>query len=142
MSDVKLSDLKIIESPKGSVFHALKKSDSTYKSFGEAYLSSVDFQQIKGWKKHNEMTLNLIVISGQIRFVIYDEKAIAEKAFREFRLSRKSSEQYKRLTVPPGLWMAFQGLEKDENLLLNIADIEHDPKESINKEISEIKYEW
>lgn len=142
MADVILSDLKIIENPKGRVFHALKKSDPTFVNFGEAYFSSVNFQEIKGWKKHLEMTLNLIVISGEVRFVIYDEAAAKEKQFKEFCLSRQSREQYKRLTVTPGLWMAFQGLDKGENLILNIADIEHDPKESVNKELSEIRYEW
>lgn len=142
MSKVMVSDLKIIENPKGRVFHAFKKNDLAFKTFGEAYLSSVNFQDIKGWKKHTRMTLNLIVITGEIRFVIYDETSSAGRQFSEYRLSRDSQEQYKRLTVPPGVWMAFQGLSKGENLLLNIADIEHDPLESIDKEIKELVYEW
>ncbi len=142
MAEIMLSDLKIIENPKGRVFHALKKSDKSFVNFGEAYFSSVNFQEIKGWKKHFEMTLNLIVVSGEVRFVVYDEAAAKGNQFKEFRLSRQSSEQYKRLTVAPGLWMAFQGLDKGENLILNLADIEHDPTESVNKELSEISYEW
>lgn len=142
MSKVMVSDLKIIENPKGRVFHAFKKNDLAFKNFGEAYLSSVNFQDIKGWKKHTKMTLNLIVITGEIRFVIYDETSSVGRQFSEYRLSRDSQEQYKRLTVPPGVWMAFQGLSKGENLLLNIADIEHDPLESIDKEIKELVYEW
>lgn len=142
MSNVLISDLKIIENPKGRLFHALKKSDVAFKSFGEAYLTSVNFKDIKGWKKHTKMTLNLIVITGEIRFVLYDESSSAGRQFSEFRLSRDSQEQYKRLTVPPGVWMAFQGLSKCENLLLNIADIVHDPLESIDKEINELVYEW
>jgi dTDP-4-dehydrorhamnose 3,5-epimerase len=139
MSEVKLSDLKIIENPKGRLFHALKKSDESFKNFGEAYFSSVNYQEIKGWKKHLSMTLNLVVIAGVVRFVVYDNN---KKTFQEFILSRNSKEQYKRLTIPSGFWMAFQGLTEGENLLLNIADIEHEPSESINKEIHEIKYEW
>jgi dTDP-4-dehydrorhamnose 3,5-epimerase len=99
----------------------------------------VNYQDIKGWKKHLRMTLNLVVITGVVRFVVYDEN---KKTFQEFILSRNSKEQYKRLTVPPGFWMAFQGQTEGENLLLNIADIEHEPTESINKEINEFKYEW
>lgn len=139
MNQVSVSDLKIIENPKGRVFHALKRSDSSFKNFGEAYLSSVNFQQVKGWKKHTKMTLNLVVIVGKIRFIVYDE---SKNQFQKFELSRSSSEHYKRITVPPGLWVAFQGLDKGENLLLNIADIEHDPNESQNKDISEISYAW
>lgn len=137
-----LNDLKIIATPKGRVFHALKKSEASFKNFGEAYFSEVNFKEVKGWKKHTQMTLNLMAISGEVRFVVYDETAQAGNQFKEFRLSRNSAEKYKRLTVPPGLWVAFQGLDKSENLILNIADIEHDPKESVNKELSEIPYEW
>lgn len=136
MDEVILSDLKTIENPKGNIYHALKKSDVSFKNFGEAYFSSVNFNDIKGWKKHTKMNLNLIVIAGEVRFVVYDEKKLK---FSEFKLSRKN---YKRLTVPPGLWVAFQGLSLSENLLLNIADIEHDPSESVNKDLGEIKYEW
>ena len=136
MKEVVLSDLKVIETAKGNVYHALKKSDVTFKNFGEAYFSSVNFNEIKGWKKHTKMTLNLVVVVGEVRLVIYDEKTLKSV---EYRLSRKN---YKRLTVPPGLWMAFQGLGASENLLLNIADIEHDPSESVNKDLGEITYEW
>jgi len=48
---------------------------------------------------------------------------------------------YQRLTIKPNVWMAFRG--KDEyNILLNIANIEHDLNEAIKKDLSEIKYEW
>jgi dTDP-4-dehydrorhamnose 3,5-epimerase len=136
MSEVQLSDLKIISHPQGDLYHAFKKSDLTFKSFGEAYFSSVNFNEVKGWKKHTQMTLNLVVIVGEMRFVIYDE---TKKSFSEHRLSRGN---YKRLTVPPGFWMAFQGVTKGENLLLNIADIEHNPNESVNKNLKEIAYGW
>jgi dTDP-4-dehydrorhamnose 3,5-epimerase len=47
-----------------------------------------------------------------------------------------------RLTVPPGLWMAFQGLDNTSSMLLNIADIKHEPDETDRKNINEIKYNW
>ena len=81
------------------------------------------------------MILNIIVISGEIDFVVYDEKT---KDFFNVRISRNN---YQRLTVEAGLWMAFRGLA-EENLLLNIASIEHDSSEATNKELSEISYEW
>lgn len=136
MSEVQLTDLKIISHPKGDLYHALKKSDSGFKNFGEAYFSSVKPGEIKGWKKHTQMTLNLIVILGEIQFVVFDEKT---KKYQNYILSRKN---YKRLTIPPGFWVAFKGLSQSENLLLNVADIEHQPTESMNMELHEISYEW
>lgn len=135
MDGVILTPLKQIHNPKGDVFHAMKKSDSGFDSFGEAYFSTIHKGDIKGWKKHTLMTLNLIVPIGEIEFVVYDEKK------NEFFNVKLSHNNYQRLTVKPNLWLAFRGL-CDHNLLLNLASIEHDPSEAISVEIHSISYSW
>ena len=134
-SQLIITPLKQIHHPKGDIYHVIKKSDRGFEGFGEAYFSTIKKDEIKGWKQHTKMTLNLVVPVGEIEFVIYDEKA------REFFNIILSQKNYKRLTVKPGLWMAFRGME-EFNMLLNIASIEHDPKESNTKELKEINYEW
>ncbi len=141
MNGVKLSDLSIINHPKGDIFHALKKSDYGFNKFGEAYFSSIKYQEIKGWKKHNLMTLNLIVPCGNIRVVLMDcRKSGINKPDQESFIIGESN--YKRLTVPPKIHVAFQGLSKEMNILLNIADIEHDPNESVNLPLDSFYYNW
>lgn len=135
MDGVILTPLKQIYHPKGDIFHAMKKSDIGFDGFGEAYFSTINQNDIKGWKKHTKMTLNIVVPVGNIEFVVYDEKT------KEFFSTKLSHNNYQRLTVKSGLWMAFKGLEK-YNMLLNLASIEHDPNEAINIGIEEIKYEW
>ena len=49
---------------------------------------------------------------------------------------------YKRLTVPPGLWLAFKGKGNQSNLILNIASIEHDSEEIERKPLEQINYNW
>lgn len=141
MKGVTITPLKVIEGEKGKVMHALKASEPGYVSFGEAYFSSVDHKQVKGWKKHKKMTLNLVVPVGEIKFVIFDdrEQSSTNNQFFEINVSEKN---YCRLTIQPGLWVGFQGQAGGLNLLLNIADIIHDPLESENKALEEIKYEW
>ena len=39
-------------------------------------------------------------------------------------------QHYQRLTVPPGIWVAFSGEGPGENIVLNIASIPHDPVEA------------
>jgi dTDP-4-dehydrorhamnose 3,5-epimerase len=87
------------------------------------------------------MTLNLIVPIGEIKFVMHDdrENSITKGKFFEIILSPNN---YKRLTIPPNIWMGFQGRGIGLNLLLNIADIEHDPNEAIRAELSNITYSW
>ncbi|MDX4069029.1 WxcM-like domain-containing protein [Aliarcobacter skirrowii] len=135
MDGVILTPLKQIYHPKGDIFHAMKKSDIGFDSFGEAYFSTINQNDIKGWKKHIKMTLNIVVPVGNIEFVVYDENS------KEFFSTKLSDNNYQRLTVKAGLWMAFKGLDK-YNMLLNLASIEHDPNEAINIGIEEIKYEW
>ena len=135
MDKVILTALQQIHNPKGNVFHAMKKSDEGFYSFGEAYFSIIHQGDIKGWKQHKKMILNLIVPEGEIQFVLYNEKN------KEFFTVTLSPENYKRLTVKPGVWMAFKGI-KDKNILLNLASIEHNPEEVVSLDLDRINYEW
>jgi len=40
------------------------------------------------------------------------------------------------------VWMGFQGLSSEKSMLLNIANIEHDPGEVDRLEIDKINYNW
>lgn len=136
-----LTPLKQIIHPKGDIYHAMKKSDEGFKSFGEAYFSTVYKDDIKGWKKHTKMVLNLIVPIGAIEFVIYDDRMGSSTRGKFYRVLL-SQKNYQRLTIPSGVWVAFKGISSDINMLLNLASIEHDPSESININFDEINYEW
>ncbi len=140
---VVVTPLKIIEAPTGDIYHVLKNHDKSFSTFGEAYFSSVGEQEIKGWKKHKKMTLNIVVPVGEIRFVLYDNRpeSLTSGRFLSLNISKSN---YCRLTVPPGIWMGFQGIGKEINLLLNIASIPHDPEEADNLPIinNVFEYDW
>jgi dTDP-4-dehydrorhamnose 3,5-epimerase len=130
ISGVEITPLKIIPGENGRVMHGMKATEPSFQGFGEAYFSSVNNEVIKGWKRHARMTLNLVVPVGAIRFVIYDDRvgSNTNMTFNEVVLGPEV--QYARLTVAPGLWMAFQGRTTGLNLLLNLASIPHDPTEA------------
>ena len=80
MDGVILTPLKKITHVKGDIFHAMKKSEKAFSGFGEAYFSSVYQGKIKGWKKHNKMTLNIIVVKGEIdKEMNKEDKALTRK---------------------------------------------------------------
>lgn len=133
MDGVTLTPLKQIKHPKGDIFHAMKASDDGFFGFGEVYFSTVNQGEVKGWKKHTEMTLNLVVVTGEIEFVVYDDNS-----FYSVNLSKNN---YQRLTVEPGLWLAFRGVSV-ENMLLNLASIEHNANESENVDLYDFDYNW
>jgi dTDP-4-dehydrorhamnose 3,5-epimerase len=130
-----LTPLKQIFNPKGDVYHAMKKSDIGFDGFGEAYFSTINQYDIKGWKKHTKMTLNLVVPVGEIEFVVHDNNS------KEFFSVKISQNNYQRLTVKPNLWLAFKGIGIN-NVLLNLSNIEHDSSESENMALIDIQHEW
>ena len=136
-----LTSLKIIDNPLGDVFHAMKSIDNGFSGFEEAYFSTIQSGVIKPWKKHLKMTLNLIVPAGEIRFVLYDDR-LNSKTKEQFMDVSLSLKNYHRLTVPPNVWMAFKGEANQLNLLLNIANMDHDPKEVVRTDLNEIKFQW
>ena len=131
---------KRIANAKGDILRALKCSGNGYVDFGEAYFSFIHPHAIKGWKRHHRVTLNLVVPVGTVRFVIFDDRSgsLTAGIFSEVTLGKGN---HARLTVPPGLWVAFQGLDA-LNLLLNIADEEHDPAEAETAELEAIAFAW
>jgi len=133
MDGVNLTPLRKIEHPKGGIFHAMKRSDSGFYGFGEAYFSTINSGETKGWKKHKEMVLNLIVLVGEVEFVVHDNF--------DFFSVKLSKSNYQRLTVQPGLWVAFKGLSH-KNILLNLASIEHNRKESESVDLNAFNYDW
>ena len=136
-----LSPLKIIENPLGNIFHGMKSSDLGFMGFKEAYFSTINYNQLKPWKKHLKMTLNLIVPVGKIRFVLYDERKNSD-SYRKFLDVSLSEKNYQRLTVPPNVWVSFKGVGNDLNLLLNVANLNHDPNEIIREKIDTFKFNW
>ncbi len=129
--------LSTIPTDGGDVLHGIKKNEETYFGFGEAYFSNIKKGKIKGWKLHKDMTMNLIVPSGTVKFVFFDETFTSHKELTIGRLN------YCRVTVPPKIWFAFQGLDNQyPNLVFNFANLQHDPNEVIRKEINEIFYNW
>ena len=131
-----ITPLKRITTEGGDVLHAIKSSEHNFKSFGEAYFSFIEYNHIKAWKMHSKMTLNLVVPVGNIKFkfVQSDMNAINEIIIGDIN--------YSRITVPPGIWFGFQGLEKPHNLVLNVSNIVHQPDEVERKSLNEIKFDW
>ena len=142
MDGVTLHEEKQITVPKGNIFHAIKSNSEGFCGFGEAYFSQIEQGAIKGWKRHNRYTLNIVVPLGAIRFVIYDDREGSSTygQFEDVVLSAKDN--YKRLTVAPGLWMAFQGVGEGIAMLMDVIPEIHDDSESEKKELSEINFSF
>ena len=136
LNKIKIQRLKIIKITAGNIMRILKKKNLTKGGFGEAYFSKIKFRSIKAWKYHKKMFLNLIVPVGKVKFVFYSEQ---DNRFRVIEIGEK---KYSRITVPPKIWFGFKGIGKSESIILNITNIEHNPKEIIRRKKNQIKFKW
>lgn len=136
--------LSRINTQKGAVWKIIKNSDVGYVNFGEVYISEIIPDVIKGWKRHREATLNLVVVNGTVEFVIYDdrENSLNRGVFTSIIISSGNSEYYSRLCVKPGLWMAFRSLDSRGSLVMNVMDIIHSDNESDIMDLKDISYKW
>lgn len=128
--------LGVFESNGGSVLHGIKKSSPGFNGFGEVYFSFIDAGVIKGWKRHNRMTMNLFVPIGLVQFVFFCN----DDAF--FRVEMIGESNYSRITVPPKIWFAFKGVSSNTSLVCNFSDIEHDPSEVDLADIDTFRFDW
>jgi dTDP-4-dehydrorhamnose 3,5-epimerase len=120
--------LRQIIDERGKVMHMLREDSPVFIRFGEIYFSCTNPGAIKAWHRHKKMTLNYAVLDGEIKFVLYDDRADSKTRGRveEFFLS---SENYCLVTVPPLIWNGFKGIGVKRSIVANCATLPHDPAE-------------
>ncbi len=136
LSGVVLTPLQEFVATEGSVLHALRHTDGSYHGFQEAYFATIKPGQVKAWKRHKRMTLNLVVPVGRVRFIVWCETN-GIRHYQDVTLSRDS---YYRLTVQPLLWIGFQCISTTESLVLNVSNLVHDPSELERLTLSQVPF--
>ena len=139
LSQIVVTPLQQIETIGGDVLHAMKQSDKGFVDFGEAYFSWVSYGAIKAWKLHRQMTMNLVVPVGEVRFVF---RSAGSNGVDEFRVEDIGVKRYSRITVPPGIWFGFQCIQAPQSLVLNIASMAHEANEVERMALSDVNYDW
>ena len=128
------TELKIVPTDGGNVLHGYLKNNPEKIDIHEVYFSTIKKDQIRGWKMHKKMTVNLIVPIGKVKIHLIQDKDNSSDYQRYEEVLSQSP--YFRLCIAPGVWFAFEGLSKFESLICNIADMPHDPKEVVRKDFS------
>jgi dTDP-4-dehydrorhamnose 3,5-epimerase len=125
---VKLTPLKQIFDERGKVMHMLSSNSPDFSTFGEIYFSCTYPGVVKAWHQHKEMTLNYAVISGKIKFVLFDDRPESPTRGQVNELFI-SPENYMLVTVPPLIWNGFKCIGAETAIVANCATIPHDPSE-------------
>ena len=137
LNNIVITQLSTFDVDEGMVMQGIKKNDTGYVGLGEVYFSYINPKAVKAWKKHNRMTLNLVVPLGKVRFVLCD--ALNDG---NYRVEDVGEDNYVRLTVPPGIWFGFQGIALQPSLVTNIADLQHDAAEVERQAVASFDYQW
>ena len=133
---IKIFSLQKVKNKKGEILKAFNKNNLNLNGIKEVYFSWVKNKNVKVWKYHKKMSLNIVVAYGRVKFVFYDEK---RKRFFNITIGENN---YKRLTVSPKIWFGFKGLNSPRSLILNCANQMHKKNEIVRKKINQIKFNW
>lgn len=144
IAGVEVTALRQTVDTRGAVLHMMRCDEPGFSRFGECYFSEILPKVIKAWKLHRLQTQRLAVPVGRVRLVIYDGRKASPTQGQVMELELGRPDAYERVTIPPGLWYGFACISDAPALLVNCADLPHDPTESEMTAInnSEIPYGW
>jgi len=140
---VKVIPLRRIPDERGSVYHMLRCTDPHFVQFGEIYFSKVYPGVVKGWHKHQEMTLNYACVFGGVKLVLFDERQASstEGGLMEVFLG---PDNYSLVIIPPDVWNGFKGMSEPFAIVANCCTHPHDPSRSTRLDPfkNHIPYDW
>ena len=140
---VKLKPLVKIEDDRGKLLHMLRENSDEFKRVGEIYFSFTKSNFTKGWYRHKKNTLNIAVIFGVSKFVLFDarQSSFTYKNICEIKLSL---ENYSLLTIPPMVWYSFKNIGEKEIIIANCTPFVHNEieREKLPINTKRIPYNW
>lgn len=143
INGVVITPLRQIADERGKVMHMLRNDAAHFSAFGEIYFSCVYPGAIKAWHLHKRMILNYAVPHGNIKFVLYDDRA-GSSTKGEIQEIFLGPDNYCLVTVPPLVWNGFKGIGTEAAVVANCASIAHDPEEISRCDPMDgsIPYDW
>lgn len=131
ISDVWVEPLRVISDSRGRIQHFMRKTDPIFIDFNvqEVYFSFIYPGAIKAWHRHKKMTLNYVVPVGNIKLVLYDQRANSPTAYELQEIYLGENCPYQLVRIPPMVWNGFMVVDGKTALVANITDFVHDPKE-------------
>ena len=143
INGVKIQPLRQIPDERGKIMHMLRATDSHFVSFGEIYFSWVYPGVIKGWHIHERMILNYAVPVGNIKLVLYDDRA-GSSTRGEIQELFLGPDNYCLVTIPPLVWNGTKGIGTIPAMIANCASMPHDPQEikRLDPFSKTIPYDW
>ncbi|MDQ7824092.1 MAG: dTDP-4-dehydrorhamnose 3,5-epimerase family protein [Candidatus Eremiobacteraeota bacterium] len=143
MHGISVIPLKQVHDKRGKIMRMLRCDESHFRQFGEIYFSVVYPGAVKAWHLHSEKMVNLAVIEGLMKVVLYDERSESPTAGKIEEIII-GPENYCLVIIPPGIWYGFQALGTEKAILADCATHICPPEEDHRKQSDDpsIPYKW
>ena len=143
ISGVNIQPLRQILDERGKIMHMLRATDGHFMSFGEIYFSWVNPGAVKAWHIHERMVLNYAVPVGNIKLVLFDDRADSPTR-GEVQEIFLGPDNYALVTIPALVWNGFKGIGTAPAMVANCSSIPHDPLEikRLDPTSKTIPYDW
>ena len=140
---VQIHPLRQICDERGKIMHMLRADAPHFEQFGEIYFSVVYPGAIKAWHLHHKQVLNYAVVSGMIKFVLYDVRE-GSPTKDELQEVFMGEDNYCLVRVPTGVYNGFKGYGAKPAIIANCATVPHSPDEMerLDPFDPSVPYDW
>ncbi len=147
---VYVADLKIFTDERGSVMKMIDDTEKTYLYGGgisrrveEIYFSTVNPGVVKAWHGHKKMTLNYACVLGEVMIGLCDLR-VGKTFGNTMRIHLDMIDNYKLLTVPPGVWNGYRSMNDKPAMIANAASLTYSDSdiERIHPEDFPVDFDW
>tara|TARA_X000000368_G_scaffold378502_1_gene332935 strand:- start:489 stop:914 length:426 start_codon:yes stop_codon:yes gene_type:complete len=141
MLNIVSKKLNIIKKEEGNIYPILKSTSKYFDKFGEVYISSINANVTRAWKRHKHTSQYFIVPIGEVKFVFLVDQDERNK-FKEIIIGEKN---YAFINVPKNVWYGFSNLSDQPSYIINVINrpYNQDESESIDiKNFPHAGYRW
>jgi len=118
---VVLKPLVAHKDERGELFEILRRDDSLFRQFGQAYLTKCSPGWVKGWHFHTLQWDNFCCVRGAARIVLLDERKDSPTSgqWEEYDLGPGAGGTLAVLRIPPYVLHGIECLGTEECWILN-----------------------
>ena len=142
---VEIKNLKVIADSRGFLMEMLRCDDSLFEKFGQVYLSVCRPNVVKGWHYHKKQTDNFVVVKGNAKVVLYDDRKGSGTKGEVHEVFMGEDNQI-LLKIPTYVVHGITRVGDEPSYLINCPTLPYDYKKPDEFRISfngkEIPYDW
>jgi dTDP-4-dehydrorhamnose 3,5-epimerase len=113
--------------------------------FGQAYVTTARPGVVKAWHYHKIQDDNIALVSGKIRFGLYDAREGSETYGEVMDLSM-DEESPMLVHIPKGVYHGFKGLGDQESMVMNVPTEAYDHRSPDEYRVdafdNDIPFDW